>query len=403
MIQKYKVHVKDTTIRVLNTEVSAVRKKDIVKKAVRVIEDGYIGIAGSVGDADDDRLEEEARENLSIKMPYDFPSAAPRQETVIIDENKINEKNILPLMEELLDFLKGYEAFDFSETAHVVEEHVTFKDSNGTDLTYKDSYFEFGFILKEKALANLFDGVIAFKGRNFDLKRYKNFLLEVLEAYSTPVDMPEEEELPVIIDESILYRKLMMEMNGERIGSKSSLLTDKIGEKAFNEKLTIIQDYNPMSAYQPFFDMEGVVNDNYQTTFVENGIFKNGFTNKKVAKDFDLPHTGSASGAYDDIPMLGMTHLKIQEDSKDLKTHVKKAILVIIAAGGDYTSDGTYATPVQKAFLYENGKIVGKLPEFQLKSHFFKMLGDDYVGTFKSPFYFADDENVTVCKMKIDR
>lgn len=404
MIQNYRVHTKETTVRILNTEVSAVRKKDIVKKAVRVIEDDYIGIAGSIGDKPDADLEKEARENLSIQIPYPYTMEAPKKEGVIITDNKITDENVLSIVEDLLEFLKEYEEFDFSETAQVTENHVTFKDSDGTDLEYKDSYFDFGFILKEKALANLFDGFIGYKGRNFDIDKYKTFIADILMAYKTEAAMPEEEELPVmILDESIFHHKMMMEMNGERLGSKSSLLTDKLSKVAFNEKLNIVQNFDPVSAYRPFFDMEGVVKDNHEVAFVRNGVFERGFTNKKVATDYDLEHTGSATGAFDDVPALGMTKIDVKVDSDDLYGDVKKAIMIVIAAGGDYTTDGTFATPVQKAFLFEDGKIKGKLPEFQLKSHLFKMLGEDYIGTYKSPFYFGEHDHVTVCKMKIEK
>lgn len=147
--------------------------------------------------------------------------------------------------------------------------------------------------------------------------------------------------------------------------------------------------------------MEGVVNNNFKYDLIKNGIFKACFTDKRVAKEYDLAHTGSASGAYDDVPSLGGTNLSLEVDSSDLLNTVKKAIVIVIAAGGDYTSDGAYATPVQKAFLLEDGKIQGTLPEFQLKSHLFKMLGDNYMGTFDSPFYFGDHDKVTVAKMTI--
>jgi len=31
------------------------------------------------------------------------------------------------------------------------------------------------------------------------------------------------------------------------------------------------------------------------------------------------------------------------------------------------------------------------------------MLGDDYIGTFKSPFYFGDHDKIYVTKMKVEK
>lgn len=58
-----------------------------------------------------------------------------------------------------------------------------------------------------------------------------------------------------------------------------------------------------------------------------------------------------------------------------------KAVYVVIASGGDMTPEGHYATPVQMAYLVENGKLVGRLPELNISGNFFELLGKDYLGT----------------------
>ncbi len=53
----------------------------------------------------------------------------------------------------------------------------------------------------------------------------------------------------------------------------------------------------------------------------------------------------------------------------------------MIASGGDMTPEGHCATPVQMAYLVENGKLVGRLPELNISGNFFELLGKDYLGT----------------------
>ena len=50
------MRIKESAARVQNSEVTAVRVKDITRKGVRVYQDGKIGIAGVVGDAPEDVL-----------------------------------------------------------------------------------------------------------------------------------------------------------------------------------------------------------------------------------------------------------------------------------------------------------------------------------------------------------
>lgn len=405
MKQTFKKHTKETTIRVQNTQVSSVRKKEIVKKGLRLIEDGYIGVAGGLGDKNDDLLLEKAKEKLKIEIPYPFQLEPVKEKEVMINECTLNHENIMATVEDIMAFLREeYNEFDFSEVAKITENYISFKDDRGTDLSYQDTYLEFGFLMKEKALANLFDGFIGYSGRQYNHEKFLDSARMLLNAYGNKLEMPKEDELPVlIIDDSIFHRKLAEVLNGEKYGSGSSLLSKKIGEKVFHEKITILQDFDPLRTHRPFFDMEGVFNEDFTFPLVKDGVLKACYTDKKTAKTYDLMETGAASGDYDDVPTLNQTHLALKVDSKDLKGVVEKGILVVIAAGGDYTSDGAYATPVQKAFLFEEGEIKGVLPEFQLKSHLFNMLGKDYIGTFKSPFYFGDHDVITVANMKIKK
>ncbi len=403
MKQKYKIHTIETAVKVQNTKVVSVRKKDITKKACRVIKNGRIGIAGSIGDIDDNTLYEEAEKNLTINIPYNFDPEKPIKDSVIINKNFINHGNILENVEDILTFLREkYPEFDFSETMKVSDTKVTFDDSKGTKLEYIDSYSEMEFILKKKSSSNLIDSGIFFHGRNFNKNLFLKNTVKQLDAYKNNIELPEEDVLPVMmVEDSPIIGKLRRELNGERYSNGSSLFSGKIGEQLFNSKLNISHCSNPEISFTPFFDTEGVVNDNYEYPLIKDGVINNCFTNKKVATEYNLKHTGSASGDYDDVPKLGDICLETKIDSEDFNSKVKKGILVLIAAGGDFTPDGKYASPVQNAFLYENGEIVGSLPEFQVNSHLFKMYGDDYVGTFKSPFYFGDDDKITVYNMEI--
>ncbi len=403
MNQKYKIHTIETAVKVQNTRVVAVRKKDITKKACRIIENGIIGIAGSIGDVDDRILYDEAKKNLDINIPYNFSPEQPKKDSVIINKNSINHDNILENVENILTFLRDkYPEFDFSETMKVSDTKVTFDDSLGTKLEYIDSYSEIEFILKKKSSSNLIDSGILFRGRNFDKNIFLKNTTKQLDALKNDLKMPDEEFLPVMmVDDSSITEKLRKELNGERYGNGSSLFSGKIGKQMFNSKLNISHCSNPEISFSPFFDTEGVVNENYEYPMIKDGVINNCLTNKKIAEEYNLQHTGSASGEYDDVPKMGDICLDTKIDSEDFNSKVQKGILVLIALGGDFTPDGKYASPVQNAFLYENGKITGCLPEFQVKSHLMKMYSDDYVGTFKSPFYFGDDDKITVYKMEI--
>lgn len=122
-------------------------------------------------------------------------------------------------VEEIMAFFRqDYPEFDFSEVAKLVESQVSFLDDRGTDLSYKDTYVEMGFLMKEKALSNLFDGFVGYSGRNYDHEKFIESSRMILDAYKNKLEMPEEEVLPVIImDQSIFHGKLIKELQGENM------------------------------------------------------------------------------------------------------------------------------------------------------------------------------------------
>ncbi|NLJ79447.1 MAG: hypothetical protein GX335_00260 [Firmicutes bacterium] len=138
-----------------------------------------------------------------------------------------------------------------------------------------------------------------------------------------------------------------------------------------------------------------VLEDN-RFPLIEKGQLKAVLTDKRTAHLYDLPHSGAAAGDYDDVPTIDSSHggsLSFRTDSRNLKEALggEPAIFAFISSGGDFTADGAYAAPLQVSFLFDGRRLLGKLPEFSVRSHLDKMLGEDYIGTFDNDlFYFGD-------------
>lgn len=385
---------KETAAKIQNTKIDAIRMKDIVKKGVRVYDNGCIGIAGGLGDVSEEELTAKAVENLAIEIPYAFDLEAPHAEKRLLNPNPLPAKVMFEHAEGILKVLKDeFPMFDFSEKISTAEFEVQYTSSEGTDLLYQDAYFELGLVLKEKASANLFDGFIGYKGRQFDQDQFLAFNRSFLEAYNTKVDLPAEGKMPVFFAEfHELNRFLSMMVNGEKYANGASLFSGKLGETLFNDKLNVVYNLNSETAFRAFFDQEGARLPNDELPLIQKGQLLNVYADKRTAKNFDLPHTAAASGEYDGVPSLAITPLHFHTDSKDIKTALagRPALFVLVAAGGDFTPDGGYASPVQVGFLFDGEKIIGKVPECQIRGHLNQLLGSDYIGTFDNPFYFGD-------------
>lgn len=406
-IEHIQIDRKETAIKVRNTKIEAVRNKHILSKGVRVYENGFIGISGCIGDTPDEVLIDQAKENLSVQIQYPFEIENNKKEHRNCAQEKITPEALYDYTDSILKTLREeYPQFDFSETTSINEVTYTMKNSDGLDLSYTDSSYEIGLILKDKKSANLFDGFLMNFGRKMDLEKFWLANHTLLKAYSTPVELPEGDRLPVIFLGHQTFSVFLNRcLNGESYGTGSSLFSGKLNEKLFNERINISQYTNSEKTFAPFFDSEGVTLDSDTYPLIEKGIFKSVFTDKKIAKKFSLPHTGAASGAYDGMPTLGGTHLHFETDALDLKSALggKPALLIMISSGGDFTPDGDYAAPVQVGFLYDGEKLLGKLPEFSIRSSLFKALGQDYIGTFDNKYFYTGDSDtqLLVTEMEI--
>lgn len=397
---------KETSIKLQASEINSIRVKDIERNAVRVYKDGKIGISGAVGSSSIEELTKQGIANLSsnIKYPYELESNKVDHRNYI--EKQYSEKELMTLTKTILEsFNNEFNDFIFSESLKTVEIDYKFTNSEGLDLRYQDAYLDFGLIVKAKKSSNLFDTFTGWQGRSFDLNKYLSTAKQQLLAERNKVDLPKNNKVPVFfVSPDSLSQFLNKQLNGEIYGNKSSLFDNKIGEKLFNDKLTLIQNKDPKTSYTSFFDLEGVTNEIDKVPLIEKGVLKRVFTDKKNAKKFKLEHTGSAIGGYDDIPSLGSTTIEPEIDSKDIKKSLnnKLAILVLVAAGGEFNADGNYATPVQASYLFDGEKLIGKLPDFNMSNDIYNMLGDDYIGTFNSgDLYFGEHGKILGCYMNI--
>ncbi len=389
---------KETAARVQAGAVHAVRVKDITKKGVRVYRHGKIGLAGAVGSVDDAKLVNEAEENLSAGIEYPYALSGDLKDHRSYNDEPMSSEELLEQAEDILAVLRrDYPDFGFSELISTTELAYEMRNSEGLDLKYEDAFFVVSLILKEKASANLFDGFLAHVSRKFDPNRFWKFNRALLEAYRTKVDLPAGERLPVFSFETneILYF-LSQALNGERFAKGASLFSGKMGQQLFSKKVGLEQNRDPQNRPGPFFDSEGVVLKNNRIALVAEGKLKRVLTDKKTAQTYNLEHTGAARGAYDDPPSIdgaGSHALRFKTDSKDLTAALagSPAIISVVSSGGDFTADGSYAAPVQVAFLFDGERLLGKLPEFTVSSHLDKMLGADYIGTFDNTVFDLGD------------
>lgn len=404
--EKYIQNIKEMTVNIANSKVESIRLKDNTRTSLRIYKNGIIGVAGAIGKYDEAELEKEAMGALKQRIEYLCEPSFDRSEKINKRTEFINDKDLVSEVEEFLNELTAAQP-DFIFSNKIILQEIStkmFNDKN-LDLEYDDKILEVGIIYKEKTSSNIMDGYFESHGRKYDRKLLLEEANMILNAYKNKVNLPRNGKYPVIFASSgIPVGKLVSDLSGHLFASGGSLFSDKLGKKVFNENFNFYQSLDPEDVFNtPFFDAEGVVNNNYRYALIEDGVIRAPYTDKRVAKKYNLDATGSSAATYDGVPTLQLLNFKVKECEKTIKELMggEMGILIMIADGGDFTNSGDFGTPVQLAMLFDGEKLIGRLPELQISSNIFDMFGDSFRGIGKDMVLPFSNEKFAVIDLNV--
>lgn len=388
---------RSVTLNITGGRIDSYREQEETTGTVRVYADGCIGVAGCLGESDEAALTAQAEKALSLGIPYVSALDGALERCEDNTREIVSEKELIPAMQAMLDRI-GAECpgFAVSNKISLNETFCEYRNSRGRRLKSSGNSLNISLLFQSRGSGNLMDAFYEYSGRYFEPEKVIAGCKAVHDAYQTPAEL-EEGEWPMIISPAELLGPAINHFVGEMYVSGASLLSGKLGEKCFSEKLSFGDDRNAATnPCAPFFDDEGTVCPGDRGLLIQNGILKALCTTKNSAAQFGLPVSGHAGAAYDGVPSLTLRGVYVAQTSADLREIVPgKAVYVMSASGGDYTPSGHFATPVQMAYLVEDGKIVGRLPELNISGEFFSILGDSYLGAV--PDTLLNDTPGTLC------
>lgn len=412
----FKDNNKILSVSITASDVDSLKVSDITKTGMRVYDKGLIGVSGTTGEADENRLYEKAKKDLENKIPYPFEIASDLKREVNIKKDIINEKDFVKECETILEILKKrYSNFSYSNKIQLIERNTELSNTKGLSLKHSENIINFSLAFKEKSSLNIMDGDIGYAGRSYDRNDVIDYFGQALEAYNNEVDLPRDGTYPVAFfiqdTDTPILNKFSADMDGRAFGSGTSLFSGKIGKKLFSDDLTLYQTHHPSDTIlTPFFDMEGTINNDLKYTLIEDGVIKTPYTDKKTANMYGFKNTGNARGSYDDVPSLKKsflegTNLAIKPGRKTIKELFggKKGILSIVASGGDFNSSGDFGTPIQLAFLFDGNKIIGRLPQISVSSNVYKMFGNNFRGVSSDTVFKHSNDRLFVADMDVSR
>lgn len=382
----------DKSINIVANCVESLRINNSVKNTVRVYDNGMIGVEGSLGEANWAELEQKATEKLAQGIAYPETHQKPCSVSVDSVSNILEEKDFIPKVQHLLERLASENPdFLFSDKVQLNSTFNSYQSSDGVRYSYKGNQFIVNLSIKHKGSANIMDEGFACESDYFDEDSICHDVKLVCDAFLNELPHIEEEEVTVIGGFEPLFYALQ-HFASDLYFNNASLFNGKLGQKIFADNLSVEVNRDPAKQLNiAFFDAEGVVNVDYVNYIVKNGVLERLLTCKRSAEQYGTENIGCASASYNGVPNMGADSLDVTDTADSLADLVTgKAVYLSLSSGGDMTPSGDISLPSMVSYLYEDGKLVGKLPQFAVSVNLFDMLNDGFVGvTEKGPFQFG--------------
>jgi PmbA protein len=384
--------------------------------AVRVIRKGKLGFAASTDGQAMDKLSANALESAAYgdEAPFSFPAQQPAKSVQTYDP-AVAELPIPRLVEigrEILDLVLPVEAnarVNVSLERSVVSADI--RNHTGLEVSFQTSPLSIGVeidLIQGDDVLILYDQL----GTTVWDKDYLDFarrLVEKLKMART-VTTIQPGKMPVLFAPNgvlALALPLSVGLNGKEVYKGTSPMIGKVGEKLFDDKLSIIDDGTLDGKFaSASYDDEGVPHK--RNTLVEGGVLKGFIYDLKTGAQAGTASTGNASRGLFNAPEPSFTNFLIQPGQtalQDILKGIEHGIIVedLLGIGQGNIISGAFSNPLALAFKVEKSEIVGRVKDLSIAGNVYELLKD--VGavsreaqwvfnTFHAPYVLIPEMNV---------
>ena len=390
-----------------------VQSKQSTSVALRIIKDGRIGYATSTNLKESRKIVDSAIETaeFGMKAEFEFPSLDSYPKVVTYDPaiRRVSTDEMTELGEKMISAVRQNTPVLQCE-ASVSKGIVTIRliNSKGGQVDYRKSLFSLGV---EGQLIRGTDMLFVGEGQSschpiHDISEITEIIFQQLEFSRNNVSI-KTGELPVIFTPrgvaSALVQPLMAGLNGKLVLEGSSPLVNKLGDKFFDNSLSIFDD--PTIDFQPGSrpcDDEGIASQ--RTPLIENGVVSNFLYDLQTAALAGKKSTGNGE-RHGSLPSPSVSSFVVSAGKttfNDMVADIQEGLVVeyLMGAGQGNTLGGDFSGNVLLGYKIENGKIVGRVKDTMVAGNVYRILnriaaiGSETVwvgGTLQTPpIYFSN-------------
>lgn len=421
-VEVVEIQSETTTVTYENNRLKSSQTEETTGTAVRVVKDGRLGFSASSDERAKEKLITNVLESATYgdQVPLSFPEKIPSLEVKAYDK-KITNLSVSKMVEmgkEIVDTLLELNS-DLQVNTRIIRGYRKFSLMNHAGL--EETYQRSPLVVEVEIWRVKGDDVLVIWELSGKTLWEENYLAPARKI-DKKLKLAEKSgeiksgRMPVLFSPTgalALAFPIVSGFNGKMVYTGVSPVKDKVGEKIFDEKITMIDDPTLAGEYRSApFDDEGVATR--RNVLVEKGVLKSFFYDLKTAAQSGIESTGNAARSLFEPPRPYITNFIIESGMasyQDMIAGIDEGLLVedVLGLGQGNIVSGAFSNTLSLAYKIEKGEITGRVKDVSIAGNIYDLLPNvaavsqekDWVclGTYNNynlslPYILLDDMNV---------
>jgi PmbA protein len=421
----YEIRRWETPVRFRAGELESAKSIEQAGRALRVIKDRRLGYSTTTDFEDEKSLIENALASAEFGDPAPFQFAAqaePSQVECFDPAVEVTEvERLIAMGEEVVEKIKQYDPNLHIEVEldRGVEE-VSLRTTEGQELRERGTVIGLSIDVQrteEGDILILYDAAASRTLKEIDHLKLADSLIERL-RWCEHVAQVGTKQLPVLFTPRgvlVLLLPLWVGLDGKNVFLGVSPLKGRLGEQAFDERFTLIDDGTlPFAPRSSHYDDEGVPTT--KKNLIDRGKVSQFLYDLKTAGMAEAESTGNGfkSGPlggrdFKNPPGVAPATWIIGEGAKsfeELIQEMKEGLIVdqVIGLGQGNVASGEFSNNVAVGFYVRDGEVLGRVKNTMIAGNIYDLLKDRLIelgskpewvyGLFKAPPILVDGVSV---------
>lgn len=314
---------------------------------------------------DSNYLNEDLIDLLEEKIEY-IDSNVEDKFLDLLDNNNIiqikENKDFSKCVDKIINLTKLEEdIFNLTVTLSYNISKIQIINDKGVNIENVNSYYDFAIISygrKDDKVVNAYRTVMQ---KDFNLNELVILRKEVIEEVKNKFNKNKinSKKYKCLFKQEVieeLLSEIIEAISLKSVNLNLSLFKDRIGEKIFSEKISLVEDpCGESNITRYLFDEEG--NKTYKKSIIENGILKLFISNNKESSKNNMIST---SNAFDEIGVRNLMLLPGEKSEKEIIKNIKEGLIITDIAGASGQAIDIVSGSISllvNGFYIVNGKI----------------------------------------------